>query len=130
MPFRFIASSSSGLNIIIYSERRQAYKYIYIFFLEPNSVTELKASVSGQDVMLSWKPNINSTQDSFYIWYRPILNLSSFWRQTFTRDLQTTLKGMFAGERYEFIVFAVSIGEMSLPRNVFAEVCKYYKVEC
>ncbi|XP_076078559.1 tyrosine-protein phosphatase 10D-like isoform X4 [Mytilus galloprovincialis] len=89
---------------------------------KPNSVTELKASVSGQDVMLSWKPNINSTQDSFYIWYRPILNLSSFWRQTFTRDLQTTLKGMFAGERYEFIVFAVSIGEMSLPRNVFAEV--------
>ncbi|XP_063405189.1 tyrosine-protein phosphatase 10D-like isoform X3 [Mytilus trossulus] len=89
---------------------------------KPNSVTELKASVSGQDAMLSWKPNINSTQDSFYIWYRPILNLSSFWRQTFTRDLQTTLKGMFAGERYEFIVFAVSIGEMSLPRNVFAEV--------
>ncbi|XP_052088192.1 tyrosine-protein phosphatase 10D-like isoform X3 [Mytilus californianus] len=89
---------------------------------KPNSVTELKAAVSGQDVMLSWKPNINSTQDSFYIWYRPILNLSSFWRQTFTRDFQTTLKGMFAGERYEFIVFAVSIGEMSLPRNVFAEV--------
>jgi hypothetical protein len=35
---------------------------------------------------------------------------------------QTTLRGMFAGERYEMIVFAVSMGEMGIPRNVFAEI--------
>ena len=101
-------------------------KSIIIFVSEPMPVTQLSPSVTGQHITLSWKPNVNSTQDSYYIWYRPLLNVfPSQWKQVFTTHLQTSLKDMFAGERYELIVFAVSSLEMSIPKSAYAEVCKY-----
>lgn len=103
----------------------------YVSISEPQAITDLSAVVVGQDILLSWKPEVNSTQDSFYIWYRPLFNASpTQWKQTATSMYQTTLRGMFAGERYEMIVFAVSMGEMGIPRNVFAEIGKYSVNRC
>ena len=101
------------------------FQHLFVF-LGPHPVTDLSATVSAQDITLSWQPGVNSTQDRFYIWFRPMLNsfVSAQWKQAVAINNHITLKGMFAGERYELILFAVSITEMSMPRNVFAEVGK------
>ncbi|XP_048769835.1 tyrosine-protein phosphatase 10D-like isoform X2 [Ostrea edulis] len=88
---------------------------------KPDKVMNLTYTASQDDIVLTWLPENDSLQDSYFVWYRARLHSTySQWKKNVSNDTQIKLSSLFPGLLYEMVVFAVSHSEMSPPSVVSA----------